>query len=70
VLAWIQAGGEERAGQLEAEETRAAAREQRLETEVRSSLGDGSWGYAEPNRNLLGSLVNLLGEGWTNLFDR
>jgi Zn-finger nucleic acid-binding protein len=70
VLAWIQGGGEERAGQLEAEETRAAAREQRLETEVRSSLGGGSWGYGEPNRNLLGGLVNLLGEGWSNLFDR
>jgi Zn-finger nucleic acid-binding protein len=70
VLAWIQGGGEARAGQLEAEEARAAAREQRLETEVRSSLNDSSWGYAEPNRNLLGGLVNLLGEGWTNLFDR
>ena len=70
VLAWIQGGGEERAGQLEAEEARAEAREQRLETEVRSSFGGGSWGYGEPNRNLLGGLVNLLGEGWSNLFDR
>jgi predicted RNA-binding Zn-ribbon protein involved in translation (DUF1610 family) len=70
VLAWIQGGGEERAGQLEGEEARTEAREQRLETEVRGSLGGGSWGYAEPNRNLLGGLVNLLGEGWSNLFDR
>jgi len=70
VLAWIQGGGEARAGQLEAEEARTAAREQRLETEVRSSLGGGSWGYAEPNRNLLGGLVNLLGEEWSSLFDR
>ncbi|HEY6320040.1 MAG TPA: zinc ribbon domain-containing protein [Thermoanaerobaculia bacterium] len=70
VLAWIQGGGEERAGQLAAEEARTAAREQRLEAEARSSLGGGSWGYAEPNRNLLGGLVNLLGEGWSNLFDR
>jgi len=70
VLAWIQGGGEERAGQLAAEEARTEAREQRLETEVRSSLDDGSWGYAQPNRNLLGSLVNLLGEGWGNFFGR
>jgi Zn-finger nucleic acid-binding protein len=70
VLAWVQGGGEERAGQLEAEEARTEAREQRLETEVRSSLGGGSWGYAEPNRNLLGGLVSLLGESWSNLFDR
>lgn len=70
VLAWIQGGGEERAAKLEAEEARTEAREQRLETEFRSSLGGGSWGYAEPNRNLLGGLVNLLGEGWSNLFDR
>ncbi|HEV3077051.1 MAG TPA: zinc ribbon domain-containing protein [Thermoanaerobaculia bacterium] len=70
VLAWIQGGGEERAGQLEAEEARATAREQRLEKEFSSSVGGGSWGYAEPNRNLLGGLVNLLGDGWSNLFDR
>jgi Zn-finger nucleic acid-binding protein len=70
VLAWIQGGGEERAGQLEAEQVRAAARGQRLETETRSALDGGSWGYDEPNRNLLGGLVNLLGEGWSRLFDR
>jgi Zn-finger nucleic acid-binding protein len=70
VLAWIQGGGEERAGQLEAEEVRAAAREHRLETETRSALDGGSWGYDEPNRNLLGGLVELLGEGWSRLFDR
>jgi len=70
VLVWIQGGGEERVAQLEAEEARTEAREQRLETEVRSSVGGGSWGYSEPNRNLLGGLVNLLGEGWSNFFDR
>lgn len=70
VLVWIQGGGEERAAQIEVEETRTAARELRLEQETRSAMSGGSWGYGEPNRNLLGGLVSLLGEGWGHLFDR
>src|ERR1700674_1552642 len=70
VLAWVQGGGEARAGQLEAEQTRTEAREQRLEAETRSALAGGSWGYGEPNRNLIGGLVSMLGEGWSRFFDR
>jgi Zn-finger nucleic acid-binding protein len=70
VLAWIQGGGEQRAGQLAAEEEKSEARGRRLELETRSALSGGSWGYGEPNRNLLGGLVSLLGDGWGHLFDR
>jgi Zn-finger nucleic acid-binding protein len=70
VLAWVQGGGEARAGQVEAEEARTEAREQRLAAETRNALAGGSWGYGEPNRNLLGGLVSMLGEGWDRFFDR
>jgi Zn-finger nucleic acid-binding protein len=70
VLVWIQSGGEQRAGQLAAEEEQQEARERRLELETKSGLAGGSWGYDEPNRNLLGGLVSLLGDGWSFLFNR
>jgi Zn-finger nucleic acid-binding protein len=70
VLAWIQGGGEQRAAQLSAEEEKTEARERRLELETSSAMRGGSWGYGEPNRNLLGGLVSLLGESWSFLFDR
>jgi len=70
VLAWIQGGGEQRAGQLAAEEEKAASRDRRLDLEMAGALRGGSWGYDEPNSNLLGGLVSLLGEGWSFLFNR
>jgi Zn-finger nucleic acid-binding protein len=70
VLAWVQGGGEQRAEAIEAEEAQAEARGRRLAAEVGAAASGGSWGYLEPNRNLLGGLVSLMGEGWSFLFDR
>ena len=69
VLAWVQGGGEERAGRFEVEEARAAVREMRLQA-TSDALGGGSWGYAVADRSLLEGLIGLLGEGWSYLFDR
>ena len=70
VLAWVQGGGEQRAEAIEAEEAQTEARGRRLAAEVGAAASGGSWGYLEPNRNLLGGLVSLMGEGWSFLFDR
>jgi Zn-finger nucleic acid-binding protein len=69
VLAWIQHGGEQRAHQLDAEETQAEARRQRLERESQLPL-DSRWAYAEHDPDLLNSLAGLLGEGVSRLFRR
>jgi Zn-finger nucleic acid-binding protein len=69
VLAWIQHGGEQRAGQLAAEETQEEARRQRLERESHLPL-DSRWAYADPDHDFLDSLVGLVGDGLSGLFRR
>jgi Zn-finger nucleic acid-binding protein len=70
VLSWIQNGGEQRAGQLDAEEARAAARERRLGQDA--GRAEAEWvGYGgQPDRDLLGGLTDLLDEGIRRLFHR
>lgn len=69
VLAWIRDGGEQRAGQLAAEETQDEARQRRLEQAATIPLA-GAWGHAEYDPELLGGLLDLIGEGLGHLFHR
>jgi Zn-finger nucleic acid-binding protein len=69
VLSWIRDGGEQRAGQLAAEEAQDQARQRRLEQEAGRPLA-GGWGRPEVDPDLFRGLLDLVGEGLGRLFHR
>jgi Zn-finger nucleic acid-binding protein len=70
VLDWIRDGGEQRAGELAAEEAQDQARQRRLGQEAASALGGGGWLRPAHDPDFYGDLIELVGEGLGRLFHR